>query len=254
MAETAAVQPELSSSTAKSRKRKSPTDAQTSSKKAKASSSGTAKRGRRPANNGFGRGKKAIENVHKLLSDLGVENPDSVSSCLKAGILKGTITLKRPEEDPDGEYGLDQVLVTGSCLVCGEDDLKCTIRDVLHQPDYGGCDYEDGGLDAPFKCKDDECGLGLYVTGMCSGNAGFDSGKFHNHCKECPQFGTCIGDYREAHCFDCGKHYFAGLMGGPCYNCERKKNGGGRRKGHGGGGGGGSLEQFMLAFLGVPQY
>ena len=32
-----------------------------------------------------------------------------------------------------------------------------------------------------------------------------DSGKFHNHCTECPDLGKCIGDYREAHCERCGK-------------------------------------------------
>ena len=245
--EITVVQPELSSSAAKPRKRKSPSDAQASgTKKTKAAATGTK---RRPANNGFGRGKKAIENVHKLLGDLGIVNPESVSSCLKAGILNGSITLKRSEDDPDGEYGLDQVIVTGSCLVCGEEDLKCTLRDVLYQPDYGGLDYEDGGLEAPFKCKDEDCSLGIYVTGMCSGSPGFDTGKFHNHCRECPQFGTCIGDYREAHCYNCGKHYFAGMMGGPCFNCEGKKKG--RGKGRSGGGGGGGRRQWVWTFVGA---
>ena len=36
-----------------------------------------------------------------------------------------------------------QVLVTDSCCYkCGE-DVTCTVRDVLYQPDYGGNDYED---------------------------------------------------------------------------------------------------------------
>lgn len=39
-------------------------------------------------------------------------------------------------------YVLVQVLMEGKCLVCGE-NLKCTIRDVLYQPDYAGTDYED---------------------------------------------------------------------------------------------------------------
>lgn len=249
MAETTTVQPELSSSTTKPRKRKSPSDAQASTKKTKSASTGTKKRGRPAANNGFGSGKKAVENVHKLLSDLGVENVYNVSNCLKAGILNGSITLKKPEDDSEGKYGLDQVLVTGNCLVCGEGDLECTVRDVLYQPDYGGGDYEDGGEEAPFKCSDDDCGLGIYVTGMCGGSPEFDSGKFHNHCKECPLFGMCIGDYREVHCYNCGDHYFAGGMGGSCYNCKgkgSKKKAGGRGKGRRGGGG----RQWVWAYVG----
>ena len=192
-------------------------------------------RGRPPANNGFGSGKKALTNVHKLLSDLGVERPTSVSSCLKAAILNGSITLKRPADDPDSEFGLDQVVIEGECLCCGEEGLTCRVRDILYQPDYGGCDYEDGGEEAPFKCTDESCGIGIYVTGLCSGSPSFDSGKFHNHCQACPMFGVCIGDYREAHCDRCGSHYFAGGMGGSCYNCKGK--GKGKKKTGGGGGG-----------------
>ena len=56
----------------------------------------------------------------------------------------------------------------------------------------------------------------MYVTGICGGRPNFDSGKFHNHCTRCPDFGQCIGDYREAHCGRCGGHYFAGLSGFKC--------------------------------------
>ena len=192
-------------------------------------------RGRPPANNGFGSGKKAIANVHKLLSDLGVERPASVSSCLKAALLNGFVTLKRPADDPEGKFGLDQVVVTGDCLCCNEKDLTCRIRDILYQPDYGGCDYEDGGEEAPLKCSDEHCGIGIYVTGLCNGSPAFDSGKFHNHCQSCPLFGVCIGDYREVHCDRCGSHYYAGGMGGSCYNCKGK--GKGKKKTGGGGGG-----------------
>ena len=212
-------------------KRKYALTASATTKKQKTTTKSTttkpkAKRGK-SANSGFGRGKKALENVHQLLSDLGVERVYEVSNCLKAGILKGSITLKRPQDDPEGQCGLDQVLVTGSCLVCGEEGMQCRIRDVLYQPDSGGMDYEDGGLDAPFKCTDEDCNLGIYITGMCSGSPSFDTGKFHNHCGVCPRFGVCLGDYREVHCDDCGGHYFAGGMGGECYNCERK----GKKKG-----------------------
>ena len=121
---------------------------------------------------------------------------------------------------------------------------------MLDQPTYGGNDYEDGGTEGAVQCED--C-CGMYVTGLCEGRAQFDSGKFHNHCTRCPDFGTCIGDYREvhlylptsphisqhlpasphislylptppsisreAHCDDCGKHWFAGLSGFACSHC-----------------------------------
>ena len=64
---------------------------------------------------------------------------------------------------------------------------------------------------------------GVYVTRMCQGDFHFDSGKSHNHCDECPGFGKCIGDYREAHCKGCNSHYFAGGQGFPCPKCDRKR-------------------------------
>lgn len=47
--------------------------------------------------------------VHDLLKSLGVENPAKVSCCLKAGIMNGYVKLLAPENDPEGEFGLDQV-------------------------------------------------------------------------------------------------------------------------------------------------
>ena len=180
---------------------------------------------RRPANAGFGRGKKALEKVHNLLSDLSVSNAEGVSSCLKAAILNGSLVLKRPADDPNGEHGLDQALASGECMGCGE-DLTCRVRDVLYQPDYAGLDYEDGGLNATFKCTADDCSCGIYITGICRGNAHFDSGKSHNHCTECPRFGMCVGDYREAHCPKCNRHFFAGLTEGgfECENCTTERS------------------------------
>ena len=65
-----------------------------------------------------------------------------------------------------------------------------------------------------------DCGHGMYLSGLCKGEAYLDDGKSHNHCTRCPDFGVCIGDYREAHCSSCGDHYFAGLMGNFfCTNC-----------------------------------
>lgn len=166
---------------------------------------------RKPANGGFGRGNKAKERVHDLLASLGVERPKEVSSCVKAAILNSFVKLLPTSEDPEGKYGLDQVIATGECFDCDK-RLKCTVRDVLYQPDYAGLDYEDGRENATFRCDGEECG-GIYVTDICCGSPQFDSGKFHNHCTQCPRFGMCIGDYREQHCDGCGKHYFAGSGG-----------------------------------------
>ena len=45
--------------------------------------------------------------MHQLLSDLGVDRPESMSNCLKAGIINGCInTLKHPAEDPKGNWQL----------------------------------------------------------------------------------------------------------------------------------------------------
>ena len=91
--------------------------------------------------------------------------------------------------------GLDNVVQTGECFVCNT-LMSCTIRDVLEQPLNGAADYcDDGGLGAA-KCPSARCGQGHYVTYLCLGKAQFDSGKFYNHCTDCPEFGTCVGDLR----------------------------------------------------------
>jgi hypothetical protein len=89
---------------------------------------------------------------------------------------------------------------------------------------------QDGGQNGAIQCmENDEC-CGMYLTGICEGRFELDSGKLHDHCTQCPGFGKCIGDYREAHCNSCGsKHYIQGLSGFAC-DCHR-----------GGGGGGGLL-------------
>ena len=142
--------------------------------------------------------------VHAALKSLGYSNPESASSCVKRSIQRGFLSL-------DG--GLTKVIYQGQCENCGE-DVSCTLEDLLGQPDYAGLDYEDGGQNGAVQCEG-SCD-GMYLTGVCEGKLELDSGKFHNHCTECPGFGKCLGDYREAHCHDCGKHYFAGLSGFPC--------------------------------------
>lgn len=62
---------------------------------------------------------------------------------------------------------------------------------------------------------------------MCEGVFTEDCGKFSQHCQECKGLGKCIGDYREAHCFDCNKHYFTGMSGFPCPCRENRRGRGG---------------------------
>jgi carboxyl-terminal PDZ ligand of neuronal nitric oxide synthase protein len=61
---------------------------------------------------------------------------------------------------------------------------------------------------------------------MCEGHFQEDTGKFSQHCTDCKGLGKCIGDYREAHCEYCNKHYFAGLSGFPC-SCQENGDGDG---------------------------
>jgi len=134
---------------------------------------------------------------------------NQVSRCLKRGIAFGVIGM---------EKGLDTVLLNGTCLRCSK-SLSCTIRDALYQPDCGGNDYghcDDGA----FQCDKDECdGVRWYVTRMCTGTPQISTGKYHNHCNECDGMGECQGDSRNAHCYQCGEHYFAGSYGR--FWCER---------------------------------
>ena len=181
------------------------------------------------------------EEVHQALREkcgVAEEMLDQVSNCLKRAMLLKHIDFTAED------FGRKTVVLEDGCCSCGT-KLKATVGKLLFQDDYAGCDYEEGGQNAPIKCNggsggdddddddddddvDDEddddddypqC-CGNYVTNMCYGSPRFDSGKFHNHCDRCEKFGTCIGDYRERHCDVCGTHYFAGSAGGfPCTGC-----------------------------------
>jgi hypothetical protein len=147
-----------------------------------------------------------IEKIYKKFQDLGVKKP--TSNCMLVGIKKGYLNF-------EGENPLKNVIFTARCGDCSE-ECNVTIEDVMYQSDYGG-DYEDGSEGATFICP--HCESNQYVTNMCSGKMSFDSGKFFNHCSICPNNGKCIGDYRNSHCDNCGKHYFSGLSGFPC-DCQ----------------------------------
>jgi hypothetical protein len=158
-------------------------------------------------------GRTNPKGVDSRLEALHVEKINSVSKCLRKGIQLGHIDLS-------GDDPLSNVVLDGKCCCC-DAPLRATVKELLYQPDYAGLDYEDGGDSAPVQCT--KCQNGNYVTHLCHGKPEFDSGKFHNHCTRCPGFGQCIGDYRESHCENCGKHFFQGLSGFSCPNCSRRR-------------------------------
>jgi hypothetical protein len=174
---------------------------------------------------GGGGSKMKTDTVVKRLIELGI--PDNHNMCLVVGIRRGFVSL-------EGDDPLSNVVCTSSCCVCGE-RFPITINDCVTQTCYPGTDYEDGAESATFACP--KCEERQYVTGLCQGHPSYDSGKGHNHCTKCPSGGQCIGDYRNSHCERCGKHYFQGMSGFGCSNCERGRGGGGYR-GYGGYGGG----------------
>ena len=162
--------------------------------------------------------KLSCDDVHELMQKrlgLSAKAAAAANACFKKGVLRGHIKL-------DEGTTLQTIICSGKCICCGQPGLECTIGQVLEQSTYGG-DYEDGAPDGAVQCED--C-CGMYVTGLCDGRAEFDSGKFHNHCTQCSDFGVCIGDYREAHCEDCGKHWFAGMSGFACNHCGGGRGGG----------------------------
>ena len=194
--------------------------------------------GHQPGDTMRGKGEVlSVEEVDRRLVALGVD-PEKlektqkygdwgVSKCVRAAIQRGYIELRGESKEE-----LNQVIWKGkfpdwSCQ--HSKDVK--LCEVLYQPDYGGNDYENGLEDATVLCNvpdckndlDDERGR-MYLAEICSGRPHPDSGKFHNHCRECPGFGVCIGDYREAHCDQCNGHYFAGCISS--YRCPCQ--GGGR--------------------------
>lgn len=98
--------------------------------------------------------------VHEFLARTGVECPEDVNPCLKAGLLNGHIKVKRElSVQPDASAFLDEVLVSGGCEGCSA-EVQCTVRDALGQPTTGGHDYCEGNLDGAAQCSNN-CG------GMC---------------------------------------------------------------------------------------
>lgn len=152
----------------------------------------------------------APADVDALLISRGLAAPQdvrNVNSCLKRAVLLGKLDLS--------EAAGSTVLHSGACVCC-EAKIECTLSAALFQPECG-YDYGDGGRKAAVQCA--KCANGNYLTDLCKGKPSFDCGKFHKHCCECPDFGTCIGDIRERHCESCGEHYFVDMSGSQCDSC-----------------------------------
>ncbi len=147
--------------------------------------------------------------VRKLLESAGYT--DSASKCAMAAIGRRFIAFSGLPKELDEVVVFDGKPLEVTC--CGA-VLRPTLRELLKQGDDGN-DYEEGGEGASLKCS--ECQSGVYVINLCGGAPAGNCGKGYNHCTVCKGFGRCLFDYREAHCFECGKHYYAGGFSGcPC--------------------------------------
>ncbi|XP_055327970.1 uncharacterized protein LOC129581104 [Paramacrobiotus metropolitanus] len=175
--------------------------------------------------------------VTKKLQQAGVEDLDTVSHCVRVGIARHFIKLESAAD-------LDAVLVSTVCdEVFGTDcktKIDVTLKMVLRQKDNGSDEYY-GGDDYAVRCS--ACNQGYYVNELCAGQPGFCDGKFMHHCVQCKK---CVGDVRNDHCDECGKHYFAGSMGNFSCPCQ---DGFGRRKGGKGRKSGLNLKALLFPFL-----
>jgi len=166
--------------------------------------------------------------VDQLLQKIGVKRTSKVSLCLKAAIFNGYVKLRGNASD------LKTVVYSTEAqdfCPCGN-TFVATLDNIMYQPDVGGYDQEELNLatvrcGCADKCANKDCDVNslfpsphaIYITNICNGNPSVTTGKFHNHCDECPNFGLCIGDYRESHCLSCHEHFFKDGLGGVCPNC-----------------------------------
>ena len=152
--------------------------------------------------------------VDRALEALGV-NPKNANLCTKAAIMRGHIKIRGQAGDLEQEI----IKEKGECGHM----IIATLGDLLKQ-----ADYVEGCANASVTCK--ECNYErTCVATVCEGNFSFGSGKVHYHCRQCPGFGQCNGDHRDAHCsscggIGCGKHYFRGMTGFSCDNCNKSRS------------------------------
>lgn len=168
--------------------------------------------------------------IDQLLSNAGIPRTSKVSLCIKAAIHNGHIATK------ENKLNLDTVVfevVDENYCPCGQ-KFTATLETLLYQPDNGGYDREELNLatvrcSCASGCTNKDCDVNslfpsphaIYVTNICNGKPSVTSGHYHNHCDECPNFGICIGDYRESHCLNCHEHFFKNGVEGMCPNCNK---------------------------------
>jgi len=147
--------------------------------------------------------------VERLLAQMGVD-PMDCSRCILSGIARGFIKITGQKED------LETVIYEGKADRGCKHNFKVKLGDVLYQGDYGGNDYEENESEIakvickPCKRKNDGMGHFYFLSEMCYNLPCLTSGKWHNHCEECPDYGTCLVDFRHTHCSSCEYHGWCG--------------------------------------------
>jgi len=168
--------------------------------------------------------------VDELLRNVGVLRTSKVSLCVKAAIFNGHIDVN--ENMLDLKAVILEIVDENYCP-CRQ-TFTATLENLMYQPDHGGYDREELNL-ATVKCScasgcfNKDCDVNslfpsphaIYVTNICKGSPTVTTGHYHNHCDECPNFGMCIGDYRESHCLSCHEHFFKNGIEGLCTNCNQ---------------------------------
>eukprot|EP00978_Attheya_sp_CCMP212_P011700 scaffold28984_cov52-Attheya_sp.AAC.1 len=150
---------------------------------------------------------KTRQDVHDFLRRCGLDDPERVNPCLKAGLLNGHLSVPPLLlELEDASTYLDTVLLSKECAntLCSV-SLSCTVKDVLYQSLVGN-DDENIRTTVAVECGGMFCS-GKYLTGLCCGVPEFTRLN-HNHCTKCPpDFGRCVGFYQSKHCSKCGCHF-----------------------------------------------
>ena len=127
---------------------------------------------------------RTLNQVHTFLKNMGVENPEEASCCIKEGIRKEFIKLLLPKEDSQGSFGLDQVLCTGLCKLCSH-HVTAKLRDALFQ----GNRFKDGAPNSKVRCSN--CNTRYYVKDVCRGDPKLHNDEYYHHCLQYPAFGQC---------------------------------------------------------------